>query len=269
MTSAAKGKSNKKSSGKSTGPRSARGKAKSSANALSHGILSRHLLLPDEDPGEWGALLEQLMLELGPSGTLEQILVERIALAIWRQRRLVKVETARIRTAQRPGSLDRRHAEQLVGEDNPAIVEEVLSLRHEDLRRVLHQEYKAAHAAGVTDQDVLQAGYPAVWQRLLNSSKALGSVSDYLAKHYQGRLDAYLATMERMEGNILAAYARFSEDRAALSLPNGTELITRYQSALDNDLYKAMRALRDAQRFRRESLEATAEEVPPEDAGKA
>lgn len=266
MTSAARRQSNKENSRKSTGPRSARGKARSSANALSHGVLSRHILLPGEDPAEWSALLGQLMLELAPVGTLEQILVERIAVAIWRQRRLVKVETARIQTAQRPGVLDRIHVEEWVGKDSPALVEEILALEHEELRRALHQEVRAARTANVSDLDVLRVGYPKIWQRLLNSSRTKGSVITYLADHYQGRIDGYLADMELNLGKIMAAYAQVKLDRAALSLPSGTELITRYQSALDNDLYKAMRALRDAQRFRRESIDSTADDVTPADA---
>lgn len=54
-------KANRQNALKSTGPRSAAGKAVSSANATQHGILSRHLILPGESRAEFDALLQQLM----------------------------------------------------------------------------------------------------------------------------------------------------------------------------------------------------------------
>jgi hypothetical protein len=93
-------KANRQNALKSTGPRSAAGKAVSSANATQHGILSRHLILPGESRAEFDALLQQLMREQQPVGTLEQALVERMAVALWRQRRLVAAETAQAQLRQ-------------------------------------------------------------------------------------------------------------------------------------------------------------------------
>lgn len=44
------------------------------------------------------------------------------------------------------------------------------------------------------------------------------------------------------------------------TLPTQTDLLTRYQTTLDNDLYKALKALREAQSWRqaRAALEASA-----------
>jgi hypothetical protein len=80
------------------------GKRVSSGNARSHGILSRELLLPSEDPAEFNQLLDELASELRPVGTLEHTLVERIAIAMWRQRRLVRAENARVLRLQNNGT---------------------------------------------------------------------------------------------------------------------------------------------------------------------
>ena len=45
---------------KSTGPKSADGKARSSRNSFKHGLYSKHLVLPNEDPAE----LDQLRASL-------------------------------------------------------------------------------------------------------------------------------------------------------------------------------------------------------------
>jgi len=258
MTSLDKSDSNKKNARKSTGPSTREGKARSAANALNHGILSRNLLLPDEDAAEWEALLTRLVTELQPVGTLEQILVERIAVAAWRQRRLVRVETARIQVAQRPAMSTETRIKVLVGAENTRLINEILAGIGEEDRSRLFEELLAARSAKVSDAEVVKASYPHIWEKLVLHSSPRGSVEAFLQKDYQGSLDRYLAVMVRSQADILNAYEFARIDKAAHGLPAAPELISRYQSALDNDLYKAMRALCEAQRFRRESLESTA-----------
>ena len=86
----------------STGPRTATGKAISSRNAQRHGIFSSCLILEDEDPAEFAVLLDELRNSLLPVGALELTVVERIAVTIWRQRRLVAAETAALHLSRRP-----------------------------------------------------------------------------------------------------------------------------------------------------------------------
>ena len=57
-------------------------------NALRHGVLSVHTVLPWEDKGEYEALLNGLVEEYVPRGPTEEHLVEEIACVIWRKRRL-------------------------------------------------------------------------------------------------------------------------------------------------------------------------------------
>ena len=258
MTSPDKTRSNKANAKKSTGPRTRDGKARASANAMTHGVLSRNLLLPDEDEAEWQELLTRLITELQPVGTLEQILVERIAVAAWRERRLIRVETARIQVAQRSGLSTRISVKGLVGEENARLINQILAGIGEEERLRLFEDLLAARSAKVSDPEVVKARYPHIWEKLALHSRPHGSVEAFLQKSYQGSLERYLAEMEQTQANILNAYERARIDKAADGLPAAPELFSRYQSALDNDLYKAMRALREAQRFRRESLEATA-----------
>ncbi|MBK8361835.1 MAG: hypothetical protein IPL15_23960 [Comamonadaceae bacterium] len=51
--------------------------------------------------------------------------------------------------------------------------------------------------------------------------------------------------------------------RQAALLPQQADVLGRYQSSLDNDMYKAMRALREAQRHRMEQAALTAQPVTP------
>ncbi len=63
-------------------------------NALKHGILSRHTVLPWEDAGEYRALVAALAAEHSPQGPTEDHLVEELAGILWRKRRLRLSEAA-------------------------------------------------------------------------------------------------------------------------------------------------------------------------------
>jgi hypothetical protein len=52
---------------------------RSRLNAIRHGILSRHLVLPWEDRSEYDDLLESLVTEHRPNGPTEHHLVEELA----------------------------------------------------------------------------------------------------------------------------------------------------------------------------------------------
>jgi hypothetical protein len=63
-------------------------------NALCHGVLSQHTVLPWEDGEEYRSLLEAFVAEHKPKGPTEEHLVEELAGVIWRKRRLRLGENA-------------------------------------------------------------------------------------------------------------------------------------------------------------------------------
>ena len=71
----------------STGPRTAEGKAVSSRNSFKHGLYSKQLIQPGEDPVELDALKADLRAEHQPANTTEEILVNEMAEQFWRIRR--------------------------------------------------------------------------------------------------------------------------------------------------------------------------------------
>lgn len=80
----------------SRGPVTQAGKSRSSQNARKHGVLAKDIILPNESPEEWEALVSDLGRELGAEGLIEWQYVERMAESIWRQRRLARAERASI-----------------------------------------------------------------------------------------------------------------------------------------------------------------------------
>jgi len=90
---------------RATGPRSVPGKDRIKHNALKHGIFSKAVLLKGESREEFVVLLKGLRTDIRPVGTLEETLVEKLAVLIWRYRRLIAFETGGIRkNIEFPGS---------------------------------------------------------------------------------------------------------------------------------------------------------------------
>ena len=92
MTSEAKIAANRRNSAKSTGPKTARGKALAAANALSHGLTARKLVCVDENWQDFASFRAAQRAALAPQGAVEEELVERIVLCAWRLRRAGRVE---------------------------------------------------------------------------------------------------------------------------------------------------------------------------------
>jgi hypothetical protein len=65
-------------------------------NALKHGILSRLAVLAHEDHAEFDDLLAALVDEHRPAGMTERHLIEELATIIWRKRRVLLAEGAKI-----------------------------------------------------------------------------------------------------------------------------------------------------------------------------
>src|SRR5215469_3490660 len=66
-------------------------------NAVRHGVLSEHTVLPWENKAEYEALLNALVEEHAPRGPTEDHFIEEIAGVIWRKRRLRFAEAASYR----------------------------------------------------------------------------------------------------------------------------------------------------------------------------
>ena len=84
MASEARMAANRLNAQKSTGPRTAAGKAVVAQNAVKHGLLAREAVLRGEDREEYEMHREALLEELKPTGTLEVMLAARIVNLTWR-----------------------------------------------------------------------------------------------------------------------------------------------------------------------------------------
>lgn len=96
MASEAQIAANRLNAQKSTGPKTAQGKAAVARNPLRHGMTAETVVLFDELEAEFEAFHKGLISDLRPRGTTECSLVERIAILGWRLRRASRAEAAMI-----------------------------------------------------------------------------------------------------------------------------------------------------------------------------
>jgi hypothetical protein len=78
----------------STGPKTPKGRARSAQNALRHGLRSEAPVLPGESAEDWQGHLAGIAQSLAPAGALEVELAGRVALSLWRLRRVAAFEAA-------------------------------------------------------------------------------------------------------------------------------------------------------------------------------
>ena len=99
-TSSTKSKTARANGAKSRGPVTPEGRARSSQNAVRHGLATRRsalppasVVLPAESAADFQRLLDSYLDEFAPASPVEVELVETMVAARWRLRRLAEIET--------------------------------------------------------------------------------------------------------------------------------------------------------------------------------
>lgn len=113
MVSEKRLQANRANAARSTGPKTAEGKARSSRNALRHGLLAKHLLVGQENPESFHALLNMMIDRFSPVNDVEFGMIEEMTAAYWRVRRAWTIETEMLEAGvanQAPGPYNVRLA---------------------------------------------------------------------------------------------------------------------------------------------------------------
>ncbi len=262
---------------KSTGPKTKNGKAVACLNATQHGLLSARLLLDDEDPAEFQRLSADLESTFKPVGAVELALVERIAITMWRQRRLVTAESATLRLHRQPAKIAGGVSKELALGYSSELNEDDLEpfdTEQEEWRQAVIEEVEKLEEIELT---ILPKSAPLIFKQLKSDAEDDGDDLEAHLKNYKEGLAEYVAQLLRWcheqlreaekRPKILGTAELVSAKRLVLS-DETLELFTRYQSTLDNQLYKALRMYRESQEWRLKTVEGSlaaaegAEEAP-------
>lgn len=278
---------NKRNAKKSTGPRTRSGKSKSSRNAETHGILSRHVVVDDiEDPDEWRGLLEGFREELCPEGSLEDIMVQRLAGLYWRVARIQRFEQGAIRE-----QIDAARSSQQV-DSVIAEIEGTSMYRSSDVSK-LEAEYDRILDRLQAEErtlkklksrsSLIESGFgwklDAVWYELADSEGAkdaevltdelrrrfldergisLASAEKRLRAAQRGRIKMYTEALDQIEAALEASLKeekrKERNQRLMASFPCDFNMrrITRYESQVVREIHRVTIQLRTQQDRRRE-----------------
>jgi hypothetical protein len=270
---------NRRNAAKSTGPRTAEGRAVSRMNALQHGILSRQVLVRglvlEESEEELEALHQRFWEELQPAGPLEEMLVDQIVTAHWRLRRALTAESGEIALNVDTGSRERQRATppvqqwmqwSIMGDPVPAMEES--SLGNALLRGWLCEVREAVEAEGTLTEAAVQKlgahfnGQPSSLVAELEAfRRKVEAPSDHPDAALRERQKSEtLEFLERKIGGFRIWEERRAEEEesendardAAAVLPAAETLdkILRYETKLERQMYRAMAQLERVQRMR-------------------
>ena len=272
-TSVTQIKANQSNAQKSTGPVTEDGKRVVAGNAVKHGIFSKQLILSDENSSEYQVLLEGLQAELRPVGVLEQSLIERIAITLWRQKRLVRSETAHIELERRPSDIVSGVNKALKYSytlDNFLKEDDLTEFDQEQYQwcQSVIQEYENFEPVELTDINALKKDAPLIHQQLSEEAEADHQAMDEYLNEWDQPLDYFIDLIKYCQAQIQKAdqrplvleLAALVQSKKAILQDKLRDTLSKYQVMLDNELYKAIKALRETQSWRLEILEAATEQ---------
>lgn len=222
---------------RSTGPRTPQGKAVARYNAITHGILAHAVLpealLPYEAQADFDRLLHNLVDEWAPATTLEQLLVEQIAVAYWRLARLYRAEAGASARSRDAAELD------LAFKASMRALDRSLGKSPVGLQRELEAEQAAL--MGAMDNPVALRSWMAA------QDPALRTATDHaIRRAAQDRL-AELETQLAQR-----AHHDYAVELASRNVPELDTVLkyARYEAALQRQLKRALTNLERLQRRR-------------------
>ena len=275
---------NRRNAQKSSGPRSAEGRAKSKLNALKHGLLSQEVLVRGkhacESRREFQKLAEQILADLDPVGAVECLLVDQIVTAYWRLRRVLRAEAGEIALNVDSGQWQRTRINIRYESMNWGLFDDPTRFMDNSAmgNRVMANQLKAVRASVEKTSQLTEAAI----QKVIFHGKTYRVTQDLeelrlkLESNPQGldttalaawQKEQALAFLDRKPWNIswdekmCEEHERNAEQahQAAdvLPPPKVLDKFMRYETKLERQLYRAMNQLERLQRQRR------GETIPP------
>ena len=193
-------------------------------------------------------------------------MVERVAITIWRQRRLVTAETARLALERLPRKVAQGLSQRLGRGYGSEITADELVPFDEDQEAWCQAVVAELEPLDEVELATLEIRAPQAYGQLASDAGEEEKTPAAFIARYEGGLAAYVAELlqwcreqlrqadERPTVLALAEQVRAKR----LVLPAETlEVLTRYQTTLDNQLIRLLKALRQAQEWRLRTLEGT------------
>lgn len=262
---------------KSTGPKTAAGRAISKMNALKHGVLAQSVVVRGhklkESRNEFKKLCREFYTSLAPAGPLEEMLVGQFVTATWRLRRARTAEAGEIALSVDGGHWERKrngltqtamfwgiNGDPMIEMGDSALGNRFLETQLKAVRDSVQQEGRLTEAA---IQSVIFHGKPfsltkqleELRLRLQQNPGGLDEAALLASQKEQALayLDKELRHISWRKADCEEREEMEEETRqTAAVLPSAEvlEKILRYEAALERQLFRAMNELERWQRRR-------------------
>jgi hypothetical protein len=274
MTSKKQIQANRKNAQKSTGPKTEEGKIISYRNSLKHGLLAKEVVITDgegvENQQAFDDLLNDLVKQRKPVGALEEMLVEKIAVSYWRQRRANQYEIGSIRKDMDTLTDDyyKKHSHK----EDTEILEEIDKLQNLidafeiDLKKLSHLYSKGANLEEIYDENI-------IWERLRDEFynytddcltpkeiREILNTKDFSDERIwqehiiicEDQINESQKTIEKLKKDKAKNKLNLQIIKKSAALPTKFDMdkLLRYETAIERQLYKAMNQLERLQRLR-------------------
>ena len=268
MTSLAQTKANQKNARKSTGPKTSMGKAKSSKNALTHGIYAAIPLLPGENQDQLSQLADDITAALQPTDAIEIGYVERIIVGSIRQIRLREAEAAKLKISMSPDGIADRMGTVVKHPWNRRFTAQDLSKESEDnfkhAERLLQEINHYRLDETIPPLMDFQNNAPNTWNYLGIKAKEYGFTWEAFINDPKKIKQAIDETKALSENTIASnthnhkAYQLIADLKILSRIPYGDDMLlfSKYQVQLDTDINRAMDALRKYRESKAKIIEA-------------
>ena len=228
-------------------------------NAMKHGILSRLVVLSHENGEEFSDLMAALIEEHQPAGMTERHLIEELASIIWRKRRVLLAEGAKINEGLK---ISARNAENVISAAAP--FEHGLSGKDTDLRDLIdltpaeiaerQRDTRNDLDATLKASAILRRGGEKVYDKALRAltldsrswwqdnvdDKEYAATAEGLAEFIKRHLEPFCMTLEKEARHHEAIKAQtLGEGLQAFKL----EKLNRYETHLDRKFERTLAML--------------------------
>jgi len=269
MTSDKQIQANRKNAKKSTGPKTALGRSISSKNAITHGFRSRQVVIKGESRSEYNDFRQMLIEHYTPADPVEAAFVDRICVCLWRLRRSETIEAQvfdnlreETEAAKRKETPDPLLLEMPDGNDSQKnirleiclIIKQIfqLYLEHKHNPRIASafEQIEASIKYYTENPNTYYVPAERVW---LEFVRAEFTGTEYLSEQDVAELDEGIECLRSLEKKV-------EEDNASnlghavaadINANNVLTKLTRYESQIQSNLFKAMQEFEKLQKSRK------------------
>lgn len=260
---------------KSTGPKTQAGKALASRNSLKHGLLAKNVVITEgegaEDQQAFDALLADFIGEFNPVGSLEEMLVEKIAVCYWRMSRANRYEVGVLRQHLDTATDDyykKSHDTDAQIDDKILECQQALKNWQYDLDKLSQLFEKEASLEEIYTDDEIWDGLSETYSYLLIGATDYSprgikdaltrkgftnmQIWQLLIESCQKQFDRAKTMIPKLQKDKTQNRLRLSALKQRGSLPPKSEMdnLLRYETAIERQLYKAISQLERCQRQR-------------------